>query len=65
VSFDFGKGEFNRVDLSWNDRARRLTMKPRDGKMWNVLTRDVEVRLATTGETKHLVFDGKPHEVQF
>ncbi len=65
VSFDFRKDEFNRVEMSWDDRSRRFSIKPRNGMVWNVLTRDIDVRLATGGEMKHLLFDGKPHTVQF
>ncbi len=65
VSFDFQKGECNRVDLTWNDKSRRLTMKPENDKIWNTLARNAEVRMLGTGEVKKLVFDGKTQTVQF
>ncbi len=66
VSFDYEKGQRNKVDLSWNDIERRLTVKPQNGaQMWNELTRKIEIRLSTGGEPKRLEFTGKSQNVQF
>jgi alpha-glucosidase/alpha-D-xyloside xylohydrolase len=59
-SFDYRKGEFMRLDIAWNDRRRRLSVRLAKGsKVLGPATRNMVARVA--GEpTKHeFVFDGR------
>jgi alpha-glucosidase/alpha-D-xyloside xylohydrolase len=66
VTFNYEKGELNRVDLFWDDRTRRLTVTPRNGaKLWNTISRQFDIKLAGSAEVKHLRFTGTPEVVRF
>jgi alpha-glucosidase/alpha-D-xyloside xylohydrolase len=66
VTFNYEKREFNRVDLSWDDRTRRLTVTPRNGaKLWNTISRKFDIKLAGSAEVKHLRFTGTPEVIRF
>jgi len=65
-SFDFRKGEFMRVNIAWNDRRRRLSLRLADGsKMLAPAKRNILARVAGVTETREVVFQGRPVEVQF
>jgi alpha-glucosidase/alpha-D-xyloside xylohydrolase len=64
-TFDFRKGEFMRVNIAWNDRQRRLSLRLANGsKMLPPARRRIVVQ--TTGEvvTREVVFEGRPLEVK-
>lgn len=63
-SFNYRKGEWMGIDLRWNDRTRVLSMKLAPGsKMLAPLKRNIEVRVG--GQSKSVVFEGRPLEVKF
>jgi alpha-glucosidase/alpha-D-xyloside xylohydrolase len=65
VTFDFRKGEFMKVNLAWNDRQKRLTMRLAPGsKMLPPARRDLVVHVAGQATVREAVFDGKPLEVR-
>jgi alpha-glucosidase/alpha-D-xyloside xylohydrolase len=65
-SFDYRKGEFMRVNLAWNDRQRRLSLRLAQGsKMLGNSKRNILARLAGGRETREVVFQGLPLEVRF
>jgi alpha-glucosidase len=64
-TFDYREHEFMRVNIAWNDKQRRLSMRLAKGsKMLAPMKRNIVVRAA--GETVHreVVFDGSPTEVK-
>jgi alpha-glucosidase (family GH31 glycosyl hydrolase) len=66
VTFNYERGEFNRVDMSWDDRTRRLSINPRNGaKLWNTISPKFDIKLAGSAEVKHLRFTGTPDVVRF
>jgi alpha-glucosidase (family GH31 glycosyl hydrolase) len=65
-SFDFRKGEFMRINIAWNDRQRRLSLRLANGsKMLAPAKRNIVARLADGEETREVVFEGRPVEVRF
>ena len=63
-SFDYRSGAFMRVELQWNDRSRRLTLKLADrSRMLSPGTIPLEIRVAGAAQTKKISFDGKPASV--
>jgi alpha-glucosidase/alpha-D-xyloside xylohydrolase len=65
VSFDFEKGQYNLLDLTWNDQDRLLTIKPRNDRFWNTLTHSIDVRLAGSSKIQKIALDGKPKSLKF
>jgi alpha-glucosidase/alpha-D-xyloside xylohydrolase len=64
-SFDFRKGEFMRVNIAWNDRQRRLSMRLANGsKMLPPAKRNIVVHVAGESVTREVVFEGRPIEVK-
>jgi alpha-glucosidase (family GH31 glycosyl hydrolase) len=64
-SFDFRKGEYMRVNIAWNDRQRRLSMRLANGsKMLAPAKRNIVVHVAGESLTREAVFDGRPIEVK-
>jgi hypothetical protein len=52
------------VELQWNDRSRRLTLKLADrSRMLSPGTIPLEIRVAGAAQTKKISFDGKPASV--
>ena len=65
-SFDFRKGELLRINIAWNDRQRRLSLRLANGsKMLAPAKRNIVARLAGGEETREVVFEGRPVEVRF
>ena len=64
-SFDFRKGDFLRVEVSWNDRNRRLSMRLADGSR---PPRPEQGRMVVhvAGETgsREVTFKGPPLDVR-
>lgn len=65
TSFDFRKGEFMRVNLAWNDRQRRLTLRLAKGsKVLTPAQRKFVVEVIGETTRRDVVFDGRPVEVK-
>ena len=65
VSFNFRNGEFMRVNMTWNNSRRRLSMRLANGsKMLEPRKRDVVVRVAGENATRNVSFTGSPLEVR-
>jgi alpha-glucosidase (family GH31 glycosyl hydrolase) len=63
-SFDFRSGAFMKIELQWNDRSRRLTLKLVDGSRMLTPGRfPLEIRVAGGAQTRRISFDGKPATV--
>ena len=59
-TFDFRKGEFMRVNIAWNDRQRRLSMRLAKGsRMLAPMKRNIVVRVAGETATREVVFEGR------
>ena len=64
-TFDYRKGEFSRVNITWNDRKRRLSAHLGTGsKMLASSTRNFLVHVAGESATQEFVFQGRPVEVK-
>jgi alpha-glucosidase (family GH31 glycosyl hydrolase) len=65
-TFNYRQGDFMRVRVAWNERARRLSLRLAEGsKLLPPLRRNIEVRLAGEKTTRTAVFEGRAVEVQF
>lgn len=65
VTFDFKKGEFMRVNFSWNDRQRRLTMRLASGsRMLPPAKRNMVVRIAGEDAAREVAFTGRQLELK-
>ena len=66
ITFDYRKGEWMKIQITWNDSRRRLTMRLLPAsRMLAPLRRNIEVRLASEKTTRAVLFSGRPLEVQF
>lgn len=64
-TFNFRKGEFMKVNVAWNDRQRRLSLRLASGsKMLAPARRNIKVRVTGESATKDVVFEGRPVEVR-
>jgi len=64
-SFDYKKGQYMRVAMTWRDADRRLTLTLASGsRMLPPTSRSVEVVLAGQKAGKSIKFEGKPVEVR-
>jgi alpha-glucosidase (family GH31 glycosyl hydrolase) len=64
-TFDYRKGEWMRVLMSWNDRTRRLSLRlAPNSKMSAPAERKFVVRIAGTTVMKELAFTGRPIDVR-
>jgi hypothetical protein len=64
-TFDYRNGEWMKVEMAWNDRARRLNLRLRSGsRMLPPTRRPVEARLAGQTATRSAVFQGHPIDIQ-
>jgi alpha-glucosidase (family GH31 glycosyl hydrolase) len=64
-TFDFRKGEFMRVNIAWNDRQRRLSLRLAAGsKMLPPARRNLVVKVAGEPPTREAVFEGRPLELK-
>jgi alpha-glucosidase (family GH31 glycosyl hydrolase) len=63
-SFDYRRGEWMGIEMSWDDQRRVFRMKLAEGsKMLPPARREMEIRLL--GQTRKATFEGKPVEVTF
>ena len=64
-SFNFRKGEWMGIQMEWEDRKRRLTLRLADhSKMLGASRREIQVRLVPQKATRSIRFDGRPMQVQ-
>jgi alpha-glucosidase (family GH31 glycosyl hydrolase) len=64
-TFDYRKHEFMRVNIAWNDKQRRLSMRLANGsKMFAPMKRNIVVRVAGETATREVAFEGRPVEVK-
>jgi len=64
-TFDYRKGEFMKVNIAWNDRQRRLTMRLAQGaKMMAPAKRNFVVEVVGESAKRDVVFEGRPVEVK-
>jgi len=65
VSFGYREGEWTRTLFEWDDAARRLVLRLAEGsRPPEPRARRVQVRVAAGTETKEVVFDGTPLEIE-
>lgn len=65
-TFDYQKGEWMRIEMSWRDAERCLSLRLAPGsRMLPPARRMIEVRIAGERATRTVVFDGQPVEVRF
>ncbi|MGH9343936.1 MAG: TIM-barrel domain-containing protein, partial [Terriglobia bacterium] len=58
-TFDFRQGAFSRTRFSWDDQARRLSLRlASKGKHYPA--RRFAVRMASESKTREVIFDGRP-----
>ena len=64
-SFDYRKGGWMKVELSWRDRDRRVSLRlAQGGRMLPPAHRPITIRVAGSQVEKTIVFDGSPLEVR-
>ena len=64
-TFNYRRGEFMRLQLTWSDRPGTLKMQLANGsRMLPPTMRNIEVRVANEAATKAVVFEGRPLEVR-
>jgi alpha-glucosidase (family GH31 glycosyl hydrolase) len=64
-SFDFRRGNWMGIRMTWNDKSRRLSLRLEKGsRMLGPTRRDIRVRLMPGQETKSVVFTGRTATVQ-
>jgi alpha-glucosidase (family GH31 glycosyl hydrolase) len=66
VSFKFEKGDYARIDMTWNDQARTFSVALERGtKLQSTFPKTIDVRLASGGDVHHIAFDGSQKSVRF
>jgi len=66
VSFNYERGEYMRMNMSWNDDRRELRLSLAEGsRMLQPSPRKIEIRIASTGEAQELLFTGTPAVAKF
>jgi alpha-glucosidase/alpha-D-xyloside xylohydrolase len=66
VSFAYRRGDWMGIDLTWDDRGRRLTLRLAEGsRMRPPLERRIEVERVGETSTSSLTFTGAPQELRF
>ena len=64
-SFNYRRGEFMKIAMTWTDASRRLSLNLVPGsRMLPPTTRAIEVRVAATQERRRIVFAGKPVDLR-
>jgi alpha-glucosidase/alpha-D-xyloside xylohydrolase len=63
-SFDFRTGEFMRIEMQWEDRARKLAIRLASGtRMVNANPKTFSIKAIDSNQTKTVVFNGDPLSV--
>jgi alpha-glucosidase/alpha-D-xyloside xylohydrolase len=66
ATFNYRRGEFMRIEMTWNDSRRSLALRLAKGSRAPLpLRRNIEVRLAGEKSTRAVAFEGRPVEVRF
>ena len=64
ITFDYRRGDFMRITMTWRDAARRLTLRLAPGsRMREPAPRSIEVRVAGSKKVMSLTFTGRELEV--
>jgi alpha-glucosidase (family GH31 glycosyl hydrolase) len=64
-TFDYRKHEYMRVNIAWNDKQRRLSLRLANGsKMLAPMKRNIVVRVAGETVSHELVFEGRATDVK-
>jgi alpha-glucosidase/alpha-D-xyloside xylohydrolase len=65
LSFNYRKGEWTGIQMDWSERGRVLSLRLADGsRMLSSSRKEFEIKLATTGTLRKIVFEGKRGEVK-
>ena len=65
-TFNYRKGEWMGIQMSWNDSRRRLSLRLAEGsRMLPPAPRKIEVRMASEKDTRSILFEGRSVEVRF
>jgi alpha-D-xyloside xylohydrolase len=65
LSFNYRKGEWTGIQMDWSERGRVLSLRLADGSRMLLSSRkEFEIKLATTGTLRKIVFEGKRVEVK-
>ena len=64
-TFNFRRGEFTRIEISWEDASRRLRLRPAPGsRMMEYEKKSIVVKIAGESATHEVTFGGKPQEIK-
>jgi alpha-glucosidase/alpha-D-xyloside xylohydrolase len=63
-TFSFRRGEFTRIQLTWNDPQRRLQLRLAPGSRKPAAKRNITVRMAGETLSRDIVFDGRALELK-
>lgn len=64
-TFNYRRGEYMRVNFSWNDRRRRVSLRLENGsRMMGSAKRKFVLQLAGESRTRELLFSGRPVELK-
>jgi alpha-glucosidase (family GH31 glycosyl hydrolase) len=64
-SFNFRKGEWMGIQVQWDDRRRRLTLRLAEhSQIVGPSRREIQVRLVPEKTTRSVVFNGRPVQIQ-
>jgi len=64
ISFDYRNGAWMRMEMTWQDTARRLTLRlARGSRMLGPNPRRFEVRVAGAPAVRTIEFTGRPMEI--
>ena len=64
TSFSYRKGEWMGVQMDWSESGRTLTLRLAEGsRILPPASREIEVKVVTSGPLRRLTFDGKPVKV--
>jgi alpha-glucosidase/alpha-D-xyloside xylohydrolase len=64
TTFDYRRGEWTKMQITWNDARRTLSMRLVTGLTRPPQRRELEVRLASEKAIRKIVFEGRPIEVK-
>ena len=66
LTYDYERGKFTRIRMDWDDTARKLVIREREGKYDGMLRqRQFRVTLIGSSETLTLAYDGSEATAQF
>jgi alpha-glucosidase/alpha-D-xyloside xylohydrolase len=65
ITFDYREGAYSRIDMTWTDMPRRLSLRLREGsRLVPPGPRTFRVRVAGEDAVRDVLFDGSPLEVE-